>query len=58
MDRYAIKHRAGWLACETWSIPRAKAWIEAFDAKMYVDKTLRREDFYIVDRLTSKEVPA
>lgn len=58
MDRYAIKHRSGWLACTTWSVERAQSWLARFNPQHYTDKTLRVEDFYIFDTQAKVEVPA
>lgn len=56
-ERYHVKHRRGWLAFTTWDVERARSWIARFDARMYDDKTLQRDDLYIFDTLTGREVP-
>jgi len=54
MDRFEIRHKAGWVGLYTWSRERAEAWIAAFDPKTYVDKSLKAEDFIIIDRWAAK----
>ena len=57
MDRFRIEHKTqGWTACLTWSTERARKWLDAFDARLYVDKALRREDFQVVDTRTGAAV--
>lgn len=47
---YTIKHKTGWIAASGfYSKERAYEWLKRFDAKMYVDKTLKVEDFIIVE---------
>lgn len=49
MKVYKIIHKNGWLAaCGFYGIERAQAWIDRFDARMYDDKSLRKEDFTIL----------
>lgn len=55
MDRYVVKHKTGWIACATWSLERAREWIANFDPSYYTDKTLRADDFVIIDRTNNKE---
>jgi len=50
MKSYKIVHITGWLAaCGFYGIERAQKWLNNFDARMYTDKTLRKEDFRIVE---------
>jgi len=50
MKVYKIVHKSGWLAaCGLYGIDRAKKWLASFDARMYDDKTLKAEEFSIVE---------
>ena len=44
---YTIYHKTGWVAAICYSQERAEKWIECFNAKIYVDKTLLKKDFII-----------
>lgn len=44
---YNIYHKTGWLAAITYSQERAEKWINAFDARLYDDKELLKQDFII-----------
>jgi hypothetical protein len=54
---YKIVHKTqGWLAaCDFHTLERAQAWIDRFDASRYMDKTLVKEDFEIVEETRTQK---
>ena len=47
--RIQVRHKEGWVALETWSIESAEEWISNFNANIYTDKNLKKEDFEIIE---------
>lgn len=61
MTSYKIMHKTKphfLLASGCWSLERAKKWIDNFDPKMWMDKTMTKEDLMIVDETTNEEMAA
>lgn len=50
---FNIYHKTGWVATisDMGGLARVKQWLTTFDPKMYTDKTLKAEDFYILDSI-------
>ena len=52
MDDFKVVEKENPLAvhCYTWSAERGQAWIEKYgDSKMFMDKTLTRDSFEVVE---------
>ncbi|RJQ38860.1 MAG: hypothetical protein C4555_04405 [Dehalococcoidia bacterium] len=57
---YKIKHKTQrWIAASGfYDIERAEAWLARFDPRMWVDKSLRADDFEIVpERVAPQDKP-
>jgi hypothetical protein len=57
MTEYVVREKTNTLAihCITWSQARGEQWIDQYgDSKMFMDKSLTRDSFEVVERAPAK----